>query len=162
MFTRILVPVDFTEPATKPLETAVELARAGGGTVVLLSVVDDSFPNPDILSFQMPWADYYRHLREAARAKLVELQQRCDTDCPVDVCVVRGNPARAIAEFAEEEGCDLIVMATHGARGLQHALLGSVTRRVLHLAPCPVLVLRLAAGKGRAARGRRTARPRAS
>lgn len=145
MFEKILVPVDFTEPAARPVEMAVELARRTRGAVILLSVVDDSFPNPDILSFQMPWADYYRHLRDAAQARLQELQQRFARGEKVDVCVVRGHPARAIAQFAEEESCDLIVMATHGARGLQHALLGSVTRRVLHLAPCPVLVVRLSA-----------------
>lgn len=145
MFEKILVPVDFAEPAARPVDIATGLARQSRGTVILLSVVDDSFPNPDILSFQMPWADYYRHLREAARAKLEELQQQFGRGLSIDVCVIRGHPAQAIAQFAEEESCDLIVMATHGARGLQHALLGSVTRRVLHLAPCPVLVVRLPA-----------------
>jgi len=145
VFEKILVPVDFAEPAARPVDIATGLARQSRGTVILLSVVDDSFPNPDILSFQMPWADYYRHLREAARAKLEELQQQFGRGLSIDVCVIRGHPAQAIAQFAEEESCDLIVMATHGARGLQHALLGSVTRRVLHLAPCPVLVVRLPA-----------------
>ncbi|NWF99514.1 MAG: universal stress protein [Thermoanaerobaculaceae bacterium] len=150
MFSKILVPVDFTEPVRAPLKMALELARLSHGSVVLLAVVDDSFPNPDILSFQMPWADYYRHLRDAAQEKLEELKRKVGGGSEVEVCVVRGHPARRIAEFAAQEGCDLIVMATHGASGLHHALVGSVTRKVLHLADRPVLVVRLAAGDEKA------------
>ncbi len=150
MFSKILVPVDFTEPATAPVKMALALARLSHGSVVLLSVVDDSFPNPDILSFQMPWADYYRHLRDAAQEKLEELKRQVGGGGEVEVCVVRGHPARRIAEFAAHEGCDLIVMATHGARGLHHALVGSVTRKVLHLADRPVLVVRFAEGDEKA------------
>lgn len=163
MFTRILVPVDFMEPAAQPLEMAIELARQSGGAVMLLAVVDDSFPNPDILSFQMPWADYYRHLRDSAQAKLEELKKESGGKREVEVCVVHGHPARKIAQFADQEACDLIVMATHGASGLHHALVGSVTRKVLHLARCPVLVVRLPvredSGAPPAAR-KRVAKPR--
>jgi nucleotide-binding universal stress UspA family protein len=148
MFARILVPMDFMEPVVRPLEMAVELARQSHGAVLLLSVVDDSFPNPDILSFQMPWADYYRHLRDSAQVKLEQLRRQVGGTREVEVCVVHGHPARKIAQFAEEEACDLIVMATHGGSGLHHALMGSVTRRVLHLAKCPVLVVRLGGDGG--------------
>ncbi|MEW6336880.1 MAG: universal stress protein [Acidobacteriota bacterium] len=143
MFRKILVPVDFNELARRPLEIGLELARVGEGKVVLLSVIDDAFPNPDILSFQLPWADYHRHLRDEAQRRLESLIAAANAGSRVEACVVRGNPARMIAHFAEEEGFDLIVMATHGASGLHHALVGSVTRKVLHLAACPVLVVRL-------------------
>ncbi len=148
MFRKILVPVDFNELARRPLETGLELARLAGGKVVLFSVVDDAFPNPDILSFQLPWADYYRHLRDEATGRLEKLKAEVGGGQTVEVCVARGNPARLIARFAAEEACDLIVMATHGASGLHHALVGSVTRKVLHLAHCPVLVVRLLEGEG--------------
>ncbi len=148
MFRKILVPVDFNELARRPLDVGLELARLGGGKVVLFSVVDDAFPNPDILSFQLPWADYYRHLRDEALARLENLRVEVGGGDDVEVCVVRGNPARLIARFAQEEQFDLVVMATHGASGLHHALVGSVTRKVLHLAHCPVLVVRLLEGSG--------------
>jgi len=61
----------------------------------------------------------------------------------VEICVVRGHPARTIVRFATDEACDLIVMATHGSRGLQHALLGSVTDKIIRQVHCPVLVVRL-------------------
>jgi nucleotide-binding universal stress UspA family protein len=143
MFRKVLVPEDFNDLAARPLEIAVELARAGAGTVVLFSVVDDSFPNPDIMSFQLPWADYHRHLRDEAVSRLEELKRLHGGGPGVEVVVVRGQPARAIVEFAEAEKCDLIVMATHGTSGLHHALVGSVTRKVIHHATCPVMIVRL-------------------
>lgn len=144
MFRHILVPLDSNDIATRPVDLGAELARACGAKLTLLSVVDDSFPNPDILSLQLPWADYYRHLREAAFATLEEVRDMLPKDLQVEVAVIRGKPAPAIAQFAEENGCDLIIMATHGTSGLQQAILGSVTRRVMYLAPCPVMVVKFA------------------
>jgi nucleotide-binding universal stress UspA family protein len=143
VFRKILVPVDFNDLTRRTLDLAVELVRATSGRVILFTVVDDSFPNPDILSFQLPWADYHRHLRDEAMRRLEGLRRDAGAEHEAEVCVVRGNPARMIARFAQEEGCDLVVMATHGASGLHHALVGSVTRKVLHLASVPVLVVRL-------------------
>lgn len=143
MFKRVLVPIDFSDHCRRPLEVALGLTRPVAGRVVLLSVVDDTFPNPDIMSFQLPWADYYRHLRDGAVKILEELKTGVGGGDDIEVCVQRGNPARAIVRFAAEEKCDLIVMATHGTRGLQHALLGSVTDKVIRQVSCPVLVVRL-------------------
>jgi nucleotide-binding universal stress UspA family protein len=143
MFRKILVPVDFTDVTARPLALALDLAKGGTGRVVLLTVVDDSFPNPDILSFQLPWADYHRHLRDEAQRRLEQLTGELRGAGGIEICVVRGHPARTIVNFATEEECDLIVMATHGTRGLQHALLGSVTDKVIRQVHCPVLVVRL-------------------
>ena len=119
------------------------MVRASGGKVIVFSVIDDSFPNPDILSFQLPWVDFHRHLREEAKRRLEELRSELGGGDEMEIVIVRGQPARTIVQFAEEEGCDLIAMSTHGTAGLHLALVGSVTRRVLHQAQCPVLVVRL-------------------
>jgi len=147
MFGKILVPQDFTNLARRPLELAKELAAVTQGEVVVLSVVDDSFPNPDVFSFQMPWADFHRHLRDTAMRKLNALVAEVGVS-GAKVQVVRGKPAAKIVEYAAEEHCDLIVMATQGTRGLRQALLGSVARRVVHEAPCPVMLVRLVAEEG--------------
>lgn len=147
MFSRILVPQDFTNVARRPLKLAGELAAVTNGEVLVLSVVDDSFPNPDVFSFQMPWADFHRHLRDAATRKLNALVEQVGVP-GAKVQVVRGKPAAKIVEYAAEDRCDLIVMATQGTRGLRQALLGSVARRVVHEAPCPVMLVRLAAEDG--------------
>ncbi|MFN3414108.1 MAG: universal stress protein, partial [Thermoanaerobaculum sp.] len=55
MFRHILVPLDFNDIATQPITLGAELAKACTAKLTLLSVVDDSFPNPDILSLQVPW-----------------------------------------------------------------------------------------------------------
>lgn len=142
MFSKILVPQDFTNIARRPLELAKDLAAVTGAEVVVLAVVDDSFPNPDVFSFQMPWADYHRHLRDLATKKLNTLTEKVGVP-EAKVRVVRGKPASKIVEYASEERCDLIIMATQGTRGLRQALLGSVARRVVHEAPCPVMLIRL-------------------
>jgi nucleotide-binding universal stress UspA family protein len=56
--------------------------------------------------------------------------------------MVRGRPAAAIAQFAAEEGLDLLVVASHGHGGLRHLVVGSVTEELVRSAPCPVLVVR--------------------
>lgn len=144
MFTHILIPLDFNDIPDKPLQLGQELAKACGAKLTLLSVVDDSFPNPDLLALQLPWADYYRHLREAAQNTLEHLRKTLPKELRIEVAVVRGKPAPAIAQFAKENACDLIIMATHGTSGLQQAILGSVTRRVMYLAPCPLMLVKFA------------------
>jgi len=143
MFRKILVPLDPHSLDEGPVRLAYGLGRDAGGEVVLLHVVDDSFPNPDILSFQLPWADYYAHLRDEALARLGKVKDEIGAGVAGETCVIHGRPAEKIVEFATQEGCDLIVMATNATRGLQHALLGSVTDKVIRLAHCPVLVVRL-------------------
>jgi nucleotide-binding universal stress UspA family protein len=143
MFCKVVVPVDFNDVSARHLKLALDLTKPASGTVVLLAVVDDSFPNPDILSLQLPWADYHRHLRDEARHRLERLAHGVSGGERAEICVVRGHPARTIVRFAAEEACDLIVMATHGTKGLQHALLGSVTDKVIRQVHCPVLVVRL-------------------
>ena len=59
-----------------------------------------------------------------------------------DMVVVHGVPFQEIVETAKSQQVDLIVMGTHGRTGLHHVLLGSVAEKVVHLAPCPVLVVR--------------------
>jgi len=58
------------------------------------------------------------------------------------------NPAEAIVDYARREGIDLIITATHGRSGLEHALIGSVTEQVMRTAPCPVLTVRRARSTG--------------
>jgi nucleotide-binding universal stress UspA family protein len=59
-----------------------------------------------------------------------------------EVAVIHGVPFHEIIETAKMQQVDLIVMGTHGRAGLQYMLLGSVAEKVVHLAPCPVLVVR--------------------
>jgi nucleotide-binding universal stress UspA family protein len=83
------------------------------------------------------------HPDEAAHA---ELEEWNDPDFEhakrVTRSVIRGTPFVEIVRYAREQNVDLIVMGTHGRTGLEHALIGSVTEKVVRKAPCPVLTVR--------------------
>ena len=148
-FNRILVPVDFSAHSDLALRYATTMAERFGATVEALHVVEDPFvsgawstgaiaPNvPELL------ADLVR----AARAKLDDMSAAAASKglrltTTVLTTVVTGEPADSISDYATTGKFDLIVMGTHGRRGLSHALLGSVAERVVRKAPCPVLTVR--------------------
>lgn len=137
----ILVPIDVGDFRRRPFDMAVELARLNGARVILLAVIDDTFPYPDIFSFHSPNEDYYKTIRNRALKTLRGLVEEHAADVEIEVIVSRGKPWRVILEVAEQERCDLIIMKTRGSRGLERTVLGSVTDKVLHHTPCPVLVV---------------------
>lgn len=145
-FRRILVPIDFSATTLPTVREAFDLARKDGAAVILLTVLDDHFPLPEIFSMDTPNEDYYAAVRDRTISGLKGLIAHHGEGIEVETVVTRGRPPAVIVDFAAREGVDLIVMSTHGTSGLEHALLGSVTERVLRRASCPVLVLRAVAG----------------
>ena len=80
---------------------------------------------------------------EESQASLLEAQQKLDAaGCAYTTHIHVGQPAEVIAKLAAEQGCDLIVMGTHGRGGIAGLVTGSVANRVLHLASCPVLLVK--------------------
>ena len=80
---------------------------------------------------------------EESQASLLEAQQKLDAAaCAYTTHIHVGQPAEVIAKLAAEQGCDLIVMGTHGRGGIAGLVTGSVANRVLHLASCPVLLVK--------------------
>ncbi|HET9232716.1 MAG TPA: universal stress protein [Candidatus Eisenbacteria bacterium] len=141
-FTRILVPTDFSEHSELALETAMELAPAGG-TVVLCHIVDDAPLTYGYIGVAVPTQDMLARLAQEAEKDLRAFKpQTSKPDVLLERRVVHGNPYLEIVRLAEEESVDLIVLGTHGRSGLKHFLIGSVAEKVLRKAPCPVLVVR--------------------
>ena len=141
-FTRILAPTDFSEHSELALETAMELAPAGG-TVVLCHVVDDAPLTYGYIGVAVPTQDMLARLAQGAEKDLREFKPKTSKpDVLLERRVVHGNPYLEIVRLAEEESVDLIVLGTHGRSGLKHFLIGSVAEKVLRKAPCPVLVVR--------------------
>jgi nucleotide-binding universal stress UspA family protein len=141
--TRILVPVDFEETSREALAYAAMLAERMGAALSLVHVFDDVYASGAYAP------DVYAPLPPAVRERVIgELQQKLSALLPATgghrnrADVIVGTPANGIVESAREQGADLIVMGTHGRRGLSHALLGSVAERVLRTASCPVLTVR--------------------
>ncbi len=80
---------------------------------------------------------------EESQASLLEAQQKIDAaGCAHTTHIHVGQPAEVMAKLAAEQGCDLIVMGTHGRGGIAGLVTGSVANRVLHLASCPVLLVK--------------------
>lgn len=143
MFKRILVPVDFSPHSTFAVRLGADLARRHSGAITLLHVFDPlPYALPGDVDALLP--DQRQRLDSQTQKSLAAAQRRAETaGAPrVQRQLLEGNPAEEIVRFASEGQFDLIVMGTHGRRGLQHALLGSIAERVVRLAPCPVLTAR--------------------
>ncbi len=142
-FDRLLVPTDFSEHARLALVHARELAALYGTGIDLLHVVEEqlhpAFYNTGVTSIY----DLQPDIEEKAMAELHRFFEASGGPAaPVTYYVRHGHAAREIADFATEQGNGLIVMATHGLRGLEHFLLGSVTDKVVRRAPCPVFTVK--------------------
>ena len=141
-YSKILIPLDFSDASHKALEHGLTLARLGGATVYLLTVIDTSFPFPDLYSLEDPAHDYFIVMRDRALARMDESLAAAGAEgIRVEKLIGRGRPRVEIPAMARDVGASLIVISSHGGGGLRSALLGSTTDAVLHDAPCPVLLL---------------------
>jgi nucleotide-binding universal stress UspA family protein len=150
-FQKILVPTDFSPHSQEAFRVAHDLAKATGASVVMFHV---SSP-PAVVS------DGDRLLSKPAGAETMdvwnELTKFQARDPAVHVehqVIVADQPdATHILRILEEQGCDLIVMGTHGWTGLKHLLFGSLTQDVVRRAHCPVMVVKAPAREAGAATG---------
>jgi nucleotide-binding universal stress UspA family protein len=152
-FRRILVPYDFSTPARRALETAVDLAAARRGRLVVLLVITPVYAG----EVGYTWFPEGR-LLDDTRRQLAEIVTRVTKrrGVPADCRVEIGTPVERIMDAARR--ADVIVMSTMGRTGLSRMLLGSVAERVVRHSPVPVLTIRGKAGAR--ARGRAPARRR--
>jgi nucleotide-binding universal stress UspA family protein len=147
MYQRILVPTDGSTLSKKAVRGAIELAAAVGAEVIALNVVPRyptayfeggiSVSPTEVARMEKQWAeqgqavaDAVRELAEAAGVKARAVTVRSDL------------VAESILAAARKHRCDLVVMASHGRKGLKRLLLGSETQHVLTHGSVPVLVLR--------------------
>jgi nucleotide-binding universal stress UspA family protein len=134
----ILCPVDFDENSLTALDKAVEIARHLGSSIVLvhvlpLVVLPGAFPPPIGL---------YEDQEQDARAKLVDITKQKLGGLKHEAYVYTGDVTGSILAAQAKHQPDLLVMATHGRRGLARMFLGSVTEAVVRKATCPVLTIR--------------------
>jgi universal stress protein A len=134
-FDKILCPVDFDPNSLLALQLASELAQERGATLHLLHVVAMP-PGPEVA---LPFGK----METAARSKLERIaRQKVNGKALYEVEVLMGDPAVEVLQAAKRLGANLIVMATHGRRGLRRLVLGSVAEHVVREAPCPVLTVK--------------------
>ncbi len=137
-FKRILAPVDFDASSLSALELAAKLAKEHDGTVFVLHIVP-----VDIDVSGMPhYVDLIKRQESIDRDKLTAIAKQHLAEVKWEILDRMGPPAEVIAEVATELPADLIVMVTHGRRGLARLVEGSIAEKVLRNAPCPVLAVR--------------------
>lgn len=145
---KILAPIDFSELSMEAMRAAMELAKDVGAEVHLVHVIA-----PHRSFIPLPLATNAEQSRELAReaAMLEQAEQelaRIKKDefggsKKVFTFTVVGPPVQKLVDYAKEQAIDLIVMATQGRTGGEQLMIGSVTEKVVRLAPCSVLVFRL-------------------
>lgn len=138
---RILAPTDYSELSNVGLRRAFEMARDLSAELIVLHVVsmgENWFGHSevnravrDLMAEQEKFLDRFLRDKFADEMNLVEVRQKVEI----------GNSYLNIAECAERENVDMIVLATHGRTGLDHILLGSVTEKVIAHAPCAVMAV---------------------
>ena len=134
----ILAPVDFSEGSKGAVRRAQALAHKHQATLTLLHVVEDLVLYDDFYDPIVPLTmEYEDALLDAAAEQLAKLARELNLDNP-RLEVVLGSAAASILSWAEAQGVDLIVMGSHGRRGLAR-LLGSTTHAVLNRARCEIL-----------------------
>jgi nucleotide-binding universal stress UspA family protein len=142
-YNRILATTDFSDQALAGVRRAADLAVRFGAKLTVVYVVDDRLPAL-ILAASSETTDAtvekYRARAEQTLAAYVE-EHLADHD-NVDSVVLTGSPHEAVVELARKAKTDLIVVGTHGHGFVGHVLMGSTAERILHQAPCPVLVVR--------------------
>ena len=145
MFTSILVPTDFSEPSDAALEYARGLAATFGASLHVLHVIEAPFDSAPLATDAVVGETpaLYAELFERARAALARRVSASDrTRLNATTEIVTGGSDHRIVEYALERGIDLIVMGTHGRRGMAHLLIGSVAEKVVRAAPCAVMTVR--------------------
>jgi nucleotide-binding universal stress UspA family protein len=144
MYKRILVPTDGSEITAKAVRQAIDLAKLCGAEVLTLSA-KEPFPYGAISEMQpTPPQEFFDAQERIAGQRIqgvLAAAQASGVSCRA-ITVEALHPWEAICEQAKAEGCDLIVMASHGRRGVAALLLGSETQKVLTHATIPVLVVR--------------------
>lgn len=145
MFRKLLVPTDGSVLSEKSSKAALDFAAAIGASVVGLSVAQlypfMLMPEAGAMIDLSAYEEIQDKTAQQAMHKLQTMAR--DAGVPCEVLSTRGvHPYEEIIATAENQGCDLIWMASHGRKGLDKLLLGSETQRVLAHAHIPVLVYR--------------------
>lgn len=146
MYKRILVPVDGSETSNKALVTALQLAREAGGSVRLAHVLEDLTYLAGYEQFGGYSGDLVGIMQEAGNRILhdgLDMARAAGVQADSILFDKLGERlSEVVAGAAREWSADLIVLGTHGRRGVGRALLGSGAEQILRQAPVPVLVVR--------------------
>lgn len=149
MYKRILVPVDGSHTSTLGLQEAISIAKESGGTLRLVSVVDEMVVTSNFDGYVNP-GELMDTLRDSGRKALergLALAKKHGVEAESSLHETMGKRlAEIIVREVKKWKADLIVMGTHGRKGINRMVLGSDAEAVLRTAPIPVLMVRSKSG----------------
>lgn len=134
---KVIAPVDFSEESFAAIDAALELVADASHLHVIYVLPTVEIVEPELMWGAVDQEARRHHAELALRERLAG-----DHYQGAKLAVLFGDPGHEIAEYAQREAADLIVLPSHGRTGLTRLLIGSVAERVVRLAHCPVLVLR--------------------
>ena len=137
---KVVIPVDFSSTMNKVLAYATDMANLFDAHVLFFHVVND-FQGYDMLVLSPSFASVSEKLKENAESRMDSLvKEYKNLKGGAEGRVVVGDAAEEIVDCAAKENADLIIIGSHGSKGLERILMGSTAERVVKTAPCPVLV----------------------
>jgi nucleotide-binding universal stress UspA family protein len=140
MFKHILVPTDGSRLSERAIKNSVRMAKTNNAKITALTVI----PKFHTFTYQSTREEYETQVAAHAQG-FIEFARKVAAAAGVDcdsMQVVSDQPYKEIIKAAQKKGCDLILMASHGRRGIEGFLLGSETQKVLTHSKVPVLVYR--------------------
>jgi nucleotide-binding universal stress UspA family protein len=140
-FKKIVVATDFEACSQRAVDTAASLSRIAGGELIVVHAYDvPAFAYAGLESMTIDWLT---PIQNAAQQSLDDcVRQLRERDVKARGVLAPGPAWEHILNVAKQQNADLIVIGTHGRRGVAHAILGSVAEKVVHLSTLPVLTIR--------------------
>ncbi|MDD5757668.1 MAG: universal stress protein [Desulfobulbaceae bacterium] len=139
---KILVPVDFSDNSQKVFGEATTVAQKFGAELVCIFVVQSFEDYSGFFVPHMPVIQFQEEMQVSAEKKMADfLEENLPSGLAASSKIVVGDVGEAIVAFAAQEKIDMIVMGTHGYKGLERVLFGSVAEQVVKTASCPVLTV---------------------
>jgi nucleotide-binding universal stress UspA family protein len=143
-FSTILFASDFSESSEYAFDYAFTLAKKFSAKLVIVHVINEPV---DLRGFYVPHISFENLEKEIADGAAKMMERFCSDNLSgysdYEKFVLTGIPFEEIVKKADETGADLIVMGTHGRKGLDHMLFGSTAERVVRASSCPVMTVRL-------------------
>ena len=134
---KVVLATDFSEHSDTALRLATSLARDTGAMLLITHVMP-----PPLHAADRGFTGYAEGEDEAARQKQLDEVRPTDSEVGFAHHLLHGQPAEEVVRFAEDEKADMIVIGSHGRRGVTRLLLGSVAEHIVRHAACPVMTVK--------------------
>lgn len=140
---KILCPVDFSDCSKIALDYSVSLAKKYEAQILILHVVETTFPDPEYIAICEDMEKIHTQLAKQAETKISKLKETLtDENIKTTSIISTGKPFVEIIKCAKKNNVDLIVIGSHGQSGLSHILFGSTADKVIRKSPCGVLTVK--------------------